>query len=89
MMIEIHNDLNADEYNKVRLDVGWKKKKQGIGKRLVNAVIDDMKNRTMVGEYSTVNLISIRGMEKFYERCGFAAVPFGYSGKGMRMRIEK
>ncbi len=138
MMIEIHDDLNADEYNKVRLDVGWeiknpllvekaisnstiikkatcghqvvgmaraigdgmsyllvdvvvspKYQKQGIGKRLVNAVIDDIKNRTMVGEYSTINLISIRGMEKFYERCGFAAVPFGYNGKGMRMKIEK
>lgn len=43
----------------------------------------------MDGEYSTINLISIKGMEKFYESCGFKEVPFGYNGKGMRMKIEK
>ena len=138
MMIEIHDDLNADEYNKLRVEVGWeiknplivekairnstiikkatydnkivgmaraigdgmsyllvdvvvssKYQKQGIGKKLVNSIIDDIKNETMTGEYSTINLISIRGMEKFYESCGFEAVPFGYNGKGMRIKIEK
>ena len=43
----------------------------------------------MAGEYSTINLISIKGMEKFYESCGFEEVPFGYNGGGMRMKIEK
>ena len=138
MMIEIHDDLNADEYNKLRVEVGWeiknplivekairnstiikkatydnkivgmaraigdgmsyllvdvvvssKYQKRGIGKKLVNSIIDDIKNETMAGEYSTINLISIRGMEKFYESCGFEAVPFGYNGKGMRIKIEK
>ena len=138
MMIEIHDDLNADEYNKLRVEVGWeiknplivekairnstiikkatydnkivgmvraigdgmsyllvdvvvssKYQKQGIGKKLVNSIIDDIKNETMTGEYSTINLISIRGMEKFYKSCGFEVVPFGYNGKGMRMKIEK
>ena len=138
MMIEIHDDLNADEYNKLRVEVGWeiknplivekairnstiikkatydnkivgmaraigdgmsyllvdvvvssKYQKQGIGKKLVNSIIDAIKNETMAGEYSTINLISIRGMEKFYESCGFEAVPFGYNGKGMRIKIEK
>ncbi len=137
-MIEIHDDLNADEYNKLRVEVGWeiknplivekairnstiikkatydnkivgmaraigdgmsyllvdvvvssKYQKQGIGKKLVNSIIDDIKNETMTGEYSTINLISIRGMEKFYKSCGFEVVPFGYNGKGMRMKIEK
>ena len=137
-MIEIHDDLNVDEYNKLRIEVGWETKnpliveraiknsaiikkatydnkivgmaraigdgmsyllvdvvvsskyqKRGIGKKLVNPIIDDIKNETMVGEYSTINLISIRGMEKFYESCGFEAVPFGYNGKGMRIKIEK
>ena len=138
MMIEIHDDINVDEYNKLRVEVGWeiknplivekairnstiikkatydsktvgmaraigdgmsyllvdvvvssKYQKQGIGKKLVNSIIDDIKNETMTGEYSTINLISIRGMEKFYESCGFEAVPFGYNGKGMRIKIEK
>ena len=138
MMIEIHDDLNADEYNKLRVEVGWeiknplivekairnstiikkatydnkivgmaraigdgmsyllvdvvvssKYQKQGIGKKLVNSIIDDIKNETMTGEYSTINLISIRGMEKFYKSCGFEVVPFGYNGKGMRIKIEK
>ncbi len=137
-MIEIHDDLNADEYNKLRVEVGWeiknplivekairnstiikkatydnkivgmaraigdgmsyllvdvvvssKYQKQGIGKKLVNSIKDDIKNETMTGEYSTINLISIRGMEKFYKSCGFEVVPFGYNGKGMRMKIEK
>ena len=138
MMIEIHDDINVDEYNKLRVEVGWeiknplivekairnstiikkatydsktvgmaraigdgmsyllvdvvvssKYQKQGIGKKLVNSIIDAIKNETMAGEYSTINLISIRGMEKFYESCGFEVVPFGYNGKGMRMKIEK
>ena len=138
MMIEIHDDINVDEYNKLRVEAGWeiknplivekairnstiikkatydsktvgmaraigdgmsyllvdvvvssKYQKQGIGKKLVNSIIDDIKNETMAGEYSTINLISIRGMEKFYESCGFEAVPFGYNGKGMRIKIEK
>ena len=137
-MIEIHDDINVDEYNKLRVEVGWeiknplivekairnstiikkatydsktvgmaraigdgmsyllvdvvvssKYQKQGIGKKLVNSIIDAIKNETMAGEYSTINLISIRGMEKFYESCGFEAVPFGYNGKGMRIKIEK
>lgn len=138
MMIEIHDDINVDEYNKLRVEAGWeiknplivekairnstikkratydsktvgmaraigdgmsyllvdvvvssKYQKQGIGKKLVNSIIDAIKNETMAGEYSTINLISIRGMEKFYESCGFEAVPFGYNGKGMRIKIEK
>ncbi len=137
MTVEIHDNLNADEYNKLRAEAGWKIKnplivekairnstiikkatcdneiagmaraigdgmsyllvdvvvssryqKQGIGKRLVNSIIDDIKKETMAGEHSTINLISIRGMEKFYESCGFEAVPFGYNGKGMRLKIE-
>lgn len=137
MTVEIHDNLNADEYNKLRAEVGWEIKnplivekairnstiikkatcddeiagmaraigdgmsyllvdvvvssryqKQGIGKRLVNSIIDDIKNETMAGEHSTINLISIKGMEKFYESCGFEAVPFGYNGKGMRLKIE-
>ena len=96
MMIEIHDDINVDEYNKLRVEVGWeiknplivekairnstiikkatydsktvgmaraigdgmsyllvdvvvssKYQKQGIGKKLVNSIIDAIKNETM------------------------------------------
>lgn len=137
MIIEINNDLNVDEYNKLREEVGWeiknpiivekaiqnstivkkaiydnkvvgmaraigdgmsyllvdvvvssKYQKRGIGKKLVNSVIEEVKSKTMLGEYSTINLISLKGMEKFYESCGFEGVPFGYNGKGMRLKIK-
>lgn len=62
--------------------------KNGIGKKLVISIMDEIKENTVTGEYSTINLISIKGMEKFYESCGFESVPFGYNGNGMRIKIE-
>ena len=70
MMIEIHDDLNADEYNKLRVEVGW-----------------EIKNPLIVEK--AIRNSTIRGMEKVYKSCGFEVVPFGYNGKGMRMKIEK
>ena len=34
-----------------------KYQKQGIGKKLVNSIIEDIKNETMVGEYSTIKCV--------------------------------
>lgn len=68
--------------------VNSKHQNKGIGKKLVNSIIDEIKENTIAGEYSTINLISIKGMKKFYESCGFEAVPFGYNGNGMRIKIE-
>lgn len=136
--IKIVDNLNVDEYNNLRRQVGWETKnpilvenaiknstiikkaildnctvgmaraigdgmsylmvdvvvsskyqKRGIGKKLVNSIIEEVKENTIVGEYSTINLISIKGMERFYEGCGFEVVPFGYNGNGMRLIIEK
>ncbi|WP_312832500.1 GNAT family N-acetyltransferase [Sedimentibacter saalensis] len=75
-------------YLLVDVVVNSKYQKKGIGKKLVNSIIEEVKKNTLAGEYSTINLISIKGMEKFYENCGFKAVPFGYNGDGMRIRIE-
>lgn len=76
-------------YLLVDVVVNSKYQKKGIGKKLVNSIIDEIKENTIAGEYSTINLISIKGMENFYESCGFEAVPFGYNGNGMRIKIEK
>lgn len=75
-------------YLLVDVVVSSKYQKRGIGKKLVNAIIEEVKETTVIGEYSTINLISIKDMEKFYENCGFEAVPFGYNGSGMRIKIE-
>lgn len=76
-------------YLLVDVVVSSKFQKRGIGKKLVNAVMEEVKASTMIGEYSTINLISIKGMESFYKGCGFEVVPFGYNGNGMRIKIEK
>ncbi len=76
-------------YLLVDVVVSSKYQKRGIGKKLVNSIIDDIKNETVFGEYSTINLISIRGMEKFYESCGFEAVPFGYNGSDMETEYRQ
>ena len=75
-------------YLLVDVVVSSKYQKKGIGKQLVNSIIEEVKGNTLYGEYSTINLISIKGIEKFYKNCGFEAVPFGYNGNGMRIRIE-
>lgn len=76
-------------YLLVDVVVDSKYQKKGIGKKLVCSIIEAVKENTIVGEYSTMNLISIKGMENFYESCGFEVVPFGYNGNGMRLKIEK
>lgn len=53
-------------YLLVDVVVNSKYQKKGIGKKLVNSIIDKIKENTIAGEYSTINLISIKGMEKFY-----------------------
>lgn len=76
-------------YLLVDVVVSSKYQKSGIGKKLVISIIEDAKNNTLTGECSTINLISIKGMEKFYESCGFREVPYDYNGNGMRMKIER
>lgn len=76
-------------YLLVDVVVSPKYQKKGIGKKLVGAVIEEVKEHTIAGEYSTINLISISGAEKFYESCGFKTVPYDYNGNGMRLKVEK
>lgn len=52
-------------YLLVDVVVNSKYQKKGIGKKLVNSIIDEIKENTIAGEYSTINLISTKGMENF------------------------
>ena len=63
--------------------------KRGIGTRIIDAIIEEIENRTEKGQSSSINLMSMAGKEEFYEKCGFTKVPFGYTGYGMIKRIEK
>ena len=62
---------------------------KGIGKRLIDEIVEEIDNRTEKGQACSINLMSMNGKERFYERCGFTKVPFGHTGYGMIRRIEK
>lgn len=61
----------------------------GIGKKLIDEIEKEVKNKTKKGQKCSINLVSISGKEEFYEKCGFRKIPFDYTGYGMIKRIEK
>lgn len=63
--------------------------KKGIGKLLIESIVKDIEDHTKVGQKCSINLISMKGKETFYEKCGFRTIPFDYTGYGMTLRIEK
>lgn len=63
--------------------------KRGIGKKLIEAIVKEVESRTEKGQKSSINLVSMKGKEEFYEKCGFKKVPFEYTGYGMIRRIVK
>lgn len=63
--------------------------KNGIGKKLIDEIVKEVENKTKKGQKCSINLVSMSGKEKFYEKCGFKKIPFDYTGHGMIKRIEK
>lgn len=63
--------------------------KKGIGKLLIDSIVKDIEDHTDIGQKCSINLISMKGKERFYEKCGFRTIPFDYTGYGMTLRIEK
>jgi len=49
---------------------------KGIGKKIVNEIIEEIESKTEKGQTCFINLISMEGKEDFYEKCGFIKVPF-------------
>ena len=62
---------------------------KGIGKRLIDEIVNEIDNKIKAGQSCSINLMSMNGKEIFYEKCGFNKVPFGHTGYGMIRRIEK
>lgn len=63
--------------------------KKGIGKLLIESIVKDIEERTEIGQKCSINLISMKGKEEFYQKCGFRTIPFDYTGYGMILRIVK
>lgn len=62
----------------------------GIGKILIEEIVKDIYNKTREGQKASINLISMRRKEEFYEKCGFRRIPFDFiNGYGMIRIIEK
>lgn len=63
--------------------------KQGIGNKIVNMLMDYVDKTTPVGGRSTIQLLSEKGKEAFYEKMGFKTLPHEFCGSGMRKVIRK
>lgn len=62
---------------------------KGIGKLLIEEIVKFVEDKTKEGQRASINLISMKDKEEFYEKCGFRKIPFDYTGYGMIRRIEK
>jgi len=60
---------------------------QGNGKLLMNTIIATIKNNLSNGYRVSIELISSKGKERFYEKFGFEKRPCEHDGAGMFMMI--
>ncbi|WP_313346564.1 GNAT family N-acetyltransferase [Sedimentibacter sp.] len=63
------------------------KQNKGNGKLLMNTIIATIKNKLSNGYKVSIELISSKGKEEFYEKFGFEKRPCDYDGAGMFMMI--
>ena len=62
---------------------------KGIGSELIKRILNYADNQTPPGGRASVQLISEKGKESFYEKAGFKKIPHQYCGFGMRKVIHK
>lgn len=60
----------------------------GIGTRIVNRLIDYVKEGALPDSKVTVGLMAAKGKEGFYERLGFYGRPNDNCGAGMDVRLD-
>lgn len=60
----------------------------GIGTRIVNRLINHVKESALPGSKVTVGLMAAEGKERFYEKLGFYGRPNDNCGAGMDMRLD-
>ena len=62
---------------------------QQIGTSILSMLLSYVKKHTPVGGRSSIQLISEKGKEPFYETLGFKKIPHEFCGTGMRKVIYK
>lgn len=62
---------------------------RGIGKNIVHMLVQYVDTITPAESRSSVQLISEKGKEAFYEKIGFVQLPTSDCGSGMRKLIRK
>lgn len=62
---------------------------KGIGSNIIKRLIDYVDKETLIGCRSSIQLISEKGKETFYEQFGFRKIPHEFCGSGMRKVICK
>lgn len=62
---------------------------QGIGRRMIQKILEEAERQTPAGGRVTLQLIAAEGKEPFYEKFGFTKLPDENSGAGMRKMLQK
>lgn len=62
---------------------------RGLGRRIIEQVLQWLENQVDEGETIMVNLMSAINKEPFYEKLGFHKRPFGNHGSGMSRWISR
>ena len=62
---------------------------QGIGRQLLGHVENYIADQLKPGWNGYLQLVSAKGRDAFYEKCGFVSHPNDHSGAGMSRWIEK
>lgn len=63
--------------------------KRGIGTHIAGMLIEYVNDKMPIGGRSSIQLISEKGKEAFYEKLGFKLIPHDFCGSGMRKVICK
>ena len=62
---------------------------KGIGSKIVSMLIEYTTKALPDGGRTSIQLISEKGKEPFYEKLGFKRIPNDFCGSGMKMVIRK
>lgn len=62
---------------------------QGLGRKIIENVLEWLEDQVDEGETIMVNLMSAMNKEEFYGKLGFQCRPFGNHGSGMSRWISK
>lgn len=62
---------------------------KGVGSKIVSMLIEYTTKELPDGGRTSIQLISEKGKEPFYEKLGFKRIPNDFCGSGMKMVIRK